>query len=152
MKRWFADTYAVERRFSIGVLLILTVYCSLLLAFLRAIDFGFPIDFFFISGLTISAAVGQVFIKKLSPQLTSALIGAFYSIAWLLVGTPFLRHIMIQTAELTVYLIAIGIFGLLIGYCAGAVAASAFLLSDFINTQWTTEAGNADEDHLSPWD
>lgn len=128
-KHWSTDTYAVTRRFGLGLILLATVYAAVLLVALQWIRFGFPFSFYYIAGLIVFVGAAQAALSRLNrPRWVSAAAGAVYLLPWLYVWAAFRRGALPPLDW--GWLLFVVSFGSVSGYAAGGVAASLFLLHD----------------------
>ncbi|MEQ8846142.1 hypothetical protein [Botrimarina sp.] len=129
-KHWSTDTYSVTRRFGVGLMLLGTVYCVGLLVVLKAVRVGFPWSFYFLSALMLFVGVAQAALARLgSPRAVSMVAGAVFSSGWAVVVAGANGHLfLVDPTRLT----AVACSGLLLGYVAGSIDASLFLVHDWL--------------------
>ena len=156
-KHWSTDTHSVRERFGMGVVLLATVYVAILFAGFRAMDFGWRAPVF-ITGLAVWVGLCQVLARRWSrPRTVSVLAGiAFFggwpAYAWATGDHPigYLRWMLISAA----------ISGTAMGYFAGVLDASLFLIHDWLrdtlrakrDEREALQAAMGETPRESPWD
>lgn len=125
-KHWSAEPATVRQRFALGVILIATAYAAVLLGITEyfGMNWAFPA---FVAGGCLWVGLAQALLYRLKkPRAVSMVAGLLYYGAWLLlVMRPFLNW----TIAIEV-LLSWTLLGSLLGYIAGILVSSIFLLND----------------------
>lgn len=149
-KHWSIETHSVRERFSLGVLGLAVTLAAACFAALHAMGFRAAAGEWFLP-LQIWLFVLPVWVGLLQaigrrwrrPRLVAMLAGALY-----LIGSLYVYMVIEQFTSWppTKFVIQFAIVGMFIGYLAGTVVSSIFLIDDWLRI--AREAGRFEKEEL----
>jgi len=142
--------YSAPRRFDLATILIVTFAYSLLFGAMKALSFP-PTASVAIAGFISIVGVGQALLfGGKQPRTASLVVGAFvYAVcmaaAWLISGPRiYSAGLILLTASYTI------VGGAILGYLAGTLVGSVFLIADKLRGRLSRNRGKSDLEQLTP--
>lgn len=137
-----AKTYAVQRRFDLATLFVMTTLFSIVFAIIRGLGGELTLGVLVAGNILVVGVAQAAAESSISPRRVSVYVGAAYwgvcAFFWILAAErhgTFLLQIPFALIQAS---FAAGL-GAPVGYLAGAIAAGVFLIADILRNGWSPE-------------